>query len=299
MRIDLKNQFRTHKDVSAGILCAYRKDSGIAAEFNMHLNGMLEIYCFVEGDADYIVESRCYAIEPYDIMILNPYEPHTPLLKRDGVGYERFYFHIPVDAFSYMENDPMDIILNENKKGNNRISLPPDKKEQLKELLKVFKTGWSPRDRVAALSGYSSLLGILTLLNDHILGLANLDSSGLAAYENVDDMPPIIFDVLRYIERNISTCFSESELAENFHISAPYLSRLFKSHIKMGLKKYILLYRVGHAKKLLSGDMSVTDTCFACGFNDCSYFIKVFKAYTGMTPYKYQLSSKSGKKMDI
>ncbi len=299
MKIEIKNQLRTYKDISSGILCVYRNYIGYAQEFNMHLNGMLEIYCFVEGEADYIVESRCYSLEPYDIMILNPYEPHTPILKKDGMPYERFYFHIPVDAFSFMDNDPMDIILRENIKGNNRISLPPEKKEKLKALLEVFKTNWSPRDRVSSFSGYSSLLGILTLLNEHISELSSSGMSGVAAYESADDMPPIIFDVLRYIEKNISSGFSESELAENFHISAPYLSRLFKSHIKMGLKKYILLHRVGHAKKLLSNDMSVTDTCFACGFNDCSYFIKVFKTYTGMTPYKYQLTSKSGKKMDI
>ncbi len=295
MRIELRNQFRTHKDVSAGILCAYRKGLGIASEYSMHLNGMCEIYCFVEGAADYIVESRCFPLEPYDIIILNPYEPHTPLLKQDGLPYERFFFHLPVDAFSFMENDPMDIILNENKKGNNRISLPPAKKERLKELLEVFKLDWPSHDRVATLEAYSALLGILNLLNEHILSLADSPVSSLAAYENVDDMPPIIFDVLRYIEKNLSVSFSEEELAANFRISAPYLSRLFKSHIKMGLKKYILLRRVGNAKKLLSGGMSVTDTCFECGFNDCSYFIKVFKTYTGKTPYKFQLSSKSGR----
>ncbi len=294
MRIELRNQFRTHKDVSAGVLCAYRKGISYASEYSMHLNGMCEIYCFIQGEADYIVESRCFPLEPYDIVILNPYEPHTPLLKQDGQLYERFFFHVPVDAFSFMENDPMDIILNENKKGNNRISLPPDKKEILKGYLEIFKENWSPHDRVTTLEAYSSLLGMLMLLNEHILGLSDSTSASLSAYENVDDMPPIIFDVLRYIEKNLSVAFSEEELAANFRISAPYLSRLFKNHIKMGLKKYILLRRVGYAKKLLSGGMSVTDTCFECGFNDCSYFIKVFKTYTGTTPYKFQLSSKGG-----
>ncbi len=292
MKIEIKNQLRTYKDISSGILCVYGNHIGYAQEFNMHLNGMLEIYCFVEGEADYIVESRCYALEPYDIMILNPYEPHTPILKKDGMPYERFYFHIPADAFSFMESDPMDVLLNENRKGNNRISLPPEKKERLKALLEIFKEDWSWQDRATSLTAYSALLGILALLNEHILSLADPNAPRLPRHDDLNNMPPIIFDVLRYIEKNLSSGFSEEELAINFHISAPYLSRLFKTHIKMGLKKYILLRRVGYAKKLLSGGMSVTDTCFERGFNDCSYFIKVFRTYTGTTPYKFQLSGK-------
>ena len=78
-----------------------------------------------------------------------------------------------------------------------------------------------------------------------------------------------------------------------FGISEPYASRLFKKHIGKGLKRYMIVRKIGHAKKLLDGGSTVTETCFACGFNDCSYFIKVFKSYTGVTPYKYQLLSKN------
>ncbi len=297
MSIEQNNQIRTQKDSPEGVVCAYRRGIGRAEQHRMHLNSMCEIYCFVEGDADYIVESRCFHLEPYDIIILNPYEPHTPLLKQDGKIYERFYFLVPLSSFSFMESDPMDVLLNENKKGNNHICLPPEKKARLKELLEVFKGSWSWQDRPASLTAYGAFLGILALLNEHILSLADPSVPRIVGRETVHDMPPIIFDVLRYIEKNFVSDFSEEELAENFHISAPYLSRLFKTHIKMGLKKYILLRRVGHAKKLLSSGVSVTETCFECGFNDCSYFIKVFKTYTGTTPYKFQLSGK-GRRME-
>ena len=106
------------------------------------------------------------------------------------------------------------------------------------------------------------------------------------------DMPPIILDVLSYINEHLTEDIREEELAARFHISAPYLSRLFKSRLKVGLKKYLLLRRVGVAKRALSQGKSVTEACFACGFNDCSYFIKVFKTYAGVTPYKYQHLSK-------
>ena len=288
------NELRTHKDAPEGVVCAYKLSEEHAEMHRMHLNSVCEIYIFVEGNADYIVESRCFPLEPYDVIILNPYEPHTPLLK-DRSRYERFYFLVPVNAFGFMDNDPMEVLLKENKKGNNRISLPPEKKQELKRLLEVFKTGWQRRDRVASLHAYSAFLGVLALLSGHILELSRAELSASEGYKETDDMPPIILDVLRYIEKHLVEDFSEEDLAEHFHISAPYLSRLFKNKIKMGLKKYVLLRRVGVAKKVLSSGKSVTETCFECGFNDCSYFIKVFKTYTGVTPYKYQMLSKGSR----
>ncbi len=38
---------------------------------------------------------------------------------------------------------------------------------------------------------------------------------------------------------------------------------------------------------LSAGKSSVTETAFACGFNDLSYFIRVFKRFQGVTPKQY------------
>ena len=44
---------------------------------------------------------------------------------------------------------------------------------------------------------------------------------------------------------------------------------------------------------MLDEGADVTSVCYDCGFNDCSYFIKVFKSYVGMTPFRYKNKSKS------
>ena len=40
-------------------------------------------------------------------------------------------------------------------------------------------------------------------------------------------------------------------------------------------------------------DMPVIDAAMRCGFDDVSYFIKVFRKYKGVTPGKYALQQKS------
>ena len=51
---------------------------------------------------------------------------------------------------------------------------------------------------------------------------------------------------------------------------------------------YILKQKMQRAKKLLrSGLYSVAEAAEAAGFNDPSYFSKVFKKYTGQLPGEY------------
>jgi len=52
---------------------------------------------------------------------------------------------------------------------------------------------------------------------------------------------------------------------------------------------YVLQTRIVMAKELLSeGKASVTHTCISCGFTNPSYFSRVFKKITGVSPIKYK-----------
>lgn len=291
-KIVFKNLLWSSKDASEPISCFFKRNRAYSENYSIHLSNYWEIYILVEGEVDRIVEDRCFSLKPYDVVILNPYEPHSHRITKQD-WYERLYFWIPSDAFAFMKTDPMESLMRENCKGHNLICLPPEKKEALKGLLDVFKQAWSRGDRATELAGFGAFMGILSLLNEHIATLADGRESDATLYETTVDIPPVVFDVLRYIENNVSAPLSEEDLAAKFHISTSYLSRLFKKHIGQGLKKYMVVRKIGHAKKLLDSGKTVTETCFECGFNDCSYFIKVFKTYAGFTPYKYQLSSKN------
>jgi AraC-like DNA-binding protein len=53
--------------------------------------------------------------------------------------------------------------------------------------------------------------------------------------------------------------------------------------------EYLLALRVKEAMRLLSEtDLSIQDICRKIGYSTASHFIKIFKAYTGMTPTKYR-----------
>lgn len=57
----------------------------------------------------------------------------------------------------------------------------------------------------------------------------------------------------------------------------------------MGFREYVVYLRIERAKLLLlNTSLSVNVIAEMCGYESASYFIKSFKAVTGMTPGQYQ-----------
>lgn len=78
-------------------------------------------------------------------------------------------------------------------------------------------------------------------------------------------------------------------LADEFGVSAQYLSRSFKERYQTGIVDFIAGIRVSHAKKELEncGD-SVEAIAGRNGFLSSASFIRTFKKFTGMTPGAYR-----------
>ena len=58
-------------------------------DFLMHLHGSAEIYFFVDGKTDYIVEGTVYTLRRGDVLLIRPSESHKPRITA-GVRYERY-----------------------------------------------------------------------------------------------------------------------------------------------------------------------------------------------------------------
>ncbi|KXO04343.1 helix-turn-helix domain-containing protein [Bacillus paranthracis] len=94
---------------------------------------------------------------------------------------------------------------------------------------------------------------------------------------------------LNYINRNIYQKISLSELAELLQVNPTYLSGLFKKEVGITLSQYIQREKIEEAKKLLTlTSYSLTDICLWLKFSDQSYFIRIFKKITTMTPKQYR-----------
>lgn len=92
-----------------------------------------------------------------------------------------------------------------------------------------------------------------------------------------------------YIEQHFHENFSLNELAERFHFSPQYIARRFKEKYNMTIISYQMELRMEKAKSLLEyTDLPVVKISEMIGYQDESYFSKVFRKQHGLPPLKYR-----------
>jgi len=92
-----------------------------------------------------------------------------------------------------------------------------------------------------------------------------------------------------FIMENFTRKISLKEIADVAGLSPPYFSTIFKEEMGENLSKYLNRQRVEKASRLLlETEMSLAEIASCCCFEDQSWFSKIFKAYTGISPGKYR-----------
>ncbi|MCX7056991.1 MAG: helix-turn-helix domain-containing protein [Proteobacteria bacterium] len=92
-----------------------------------------------------------------------------------------------------------------------------------------------------------------------------------------------------YIAKNYSQEITEAGLATQCKRSASRFSTDFKAEYGVSFVDYLSSYRVMMAKRLLRNpQMAMADVAAAVGFQDSSYFSRVFRKHEQMTPSEYR-----------
>ncbi|MCR4434790.1 MAG: PocR ligand-binding domain-containing protein [Clostridiales bacterium] len=101
----------------------------------------------------------------------------------------------------------------------------------------------------------------------------------------------VIYKAVDYIKRNYMEKITLEEVASHVYLSVSYFSKIFKDEMKCNFNSYLNKVRIDMSKKLLLDDsIALVDVSNLVGYEDQSYFSKVFKKMTGMSPGKYRES---------
>ena len=104
----------------------------------------------------------------------------------------------------------------------------------------------------------------------------------------------LVKQALAYIQQNYSRSFSLVELSETIGVSKSYLSRIFKKDMGISLWDYLNRFRIQKAKEiLLLTDQSISVIATEVGYEDISYFSRVFRETVGCSPRSYRRQAKS------
>lgn len=99
----------------------------------------------------------------------------------------------------------------------------------------------------------------------------------------------MINQACNYIINNCHRNLTLEEVAQTVHLSAFYFSRVFKQEKGCNFVEFLTKVRVERAKKLLTNtDLSVVRIALESGYQDASYFCRVFRQEAGLTPNQYR-----------
>ena len=104
----------------------------------------------------------------------------------------------------------------------------------------------------------------------------------------------IIHRCIQYIGTGYAEHLTLESAARALFLSPDYLSRIFSKETGTSFNRYLNNVRITKAKELIrSGNLRLTDISQMVGYDDQSYFTKVFRRITGMSPNEYRKKVRS------
>ena len=240
-------------------------------EVPLHHHDFYEIYFFLSGRVDYLVEGINYTLNPGDLMLISPMELHRPTVAPEE-AYERVVLWINAE-YLRKKTEGTDFLERCFQPGHNLFHVS---RTQIPELIRRLAEEFGGQEGGASLYAEGLLLQLLA----ELLRLA----AGSGEAGEARQSSPLIESVLHHIGEHYREEISLDELAERFYVSKYHLSHLFRQTVGVSVYRYVLLKRLQHARQLLSEGESPGSASQASGFPEYSGFYRAFRQVYGTSP---------------
>ena len=235
--------------------------------FQMHIHELYEIFCFVSGNASYLVEGNEYPLEPGSIMTMCKTETHRIKIL-SGEPYERFTLHFSPALLTTV--DPQRLLLqifHDHPLGQNNLYRPEEFKGE--EALSLLQAMCTPNDTAEErrLAVLANLIPLLHLLRNRFLKKTQPETATRSLAE----------EIVAYINRHLFEELSLESLSRHFFLSTSQLGRLFKEATGSSVWNYILIKRLVAARSKIRAGASFAEAAQACGFHDYSSFYRAYR----------------------
>ncbi len=246
------------------------------AAFSMHIHEKLEIYCYMRGDARYLVEGTEYTLEPGCLLIMRPAESHRVKIL-SGAAYERFSLHFSPEWLQKI--DPNQLLLEpfyQHPLGQGNLYACSDFPSDMHLTLLEAMCAPAASDAERRLAILSHLYPLLAAIRRAF------------CQKQQPELPPHTEDssenIIHYINQHLFEDLSLKSLSERAFLSVPQFSRLFKNATGSSVWQYIRIKRLIAAKEAIRGGTPAAAACQACGFHDYSSFYRAYKQHFGHSP---------------
>lgn len=244
-------------------------------DFTLHCHNFYEVYYFLEGNVDYLVEGHKYTPTPHSLLLLSPHVFHGAKII-DTRLYRRFSLHFHPDILT---PDRRSFLL----------SVFPSFEKQPGHVLyfeNLERTGLSTYfEAIKDCSEQTEKLNekLLPIAIEALLARI-VQICGQKTYIEERKLPDTISQIIWYLNCHLAEDISLDQLADHFYISKHHLNKVFRKATGTTVFDYLLHKRVITAQQLLINGVSAQEACIRSGFSDYSAFYRSYMRILGHSP---------------
>lgn len=251
----------------------------------VHTHEGVEVYFFIQGNANYVVGDDIYELSPGDMLLFK-----GSIMHRVNPSQETPYLRSYVNFMpSYLED-----------------AAPP---ELAAKLLSLFDSPsgllirWLPDEWESVKNSFRSMqqereketFGYELMLKTHLLQLLiriyrkSKRLADLPPYQQISHSQATVRRILQFLNQSYTQNLNLDEIAKELHINKYYMCHCFKEVTGYTINTYLMSKRVEEAKKLLlDSDEPIGAISEQLGFNSPVQFSRTFKQYVGASPQQFR-----------
>lgn len=250
-------------------------------EYPIHCHPEYEINVVMNIDGKRVVGDSEETFSKLDFVMVGPYIPHVWKSDEEENRVVTIQFSSELLNFPIMNKrlfTPIKKLLIDSRQGLQFYGPDADRiKDEIMELTRI--------------QGFQTATMFLNILNSLAQAPRRKLVSNMYESENLihESKSRRISKVCRHIEENISHKITLSDAAKMVNMSDSAFSHFFKKQTGISFITYINNLRVAKACDLLANtNLSASEICYDCGFNNKSNFIRLFSKRKNMTPIEYR-----------
>lgn len=281
----MSNLFEYGDIINHPIECFYFDSVERDYPVRSHWHFYMEVLYMLEGTALISADNKEYQVTENDMILFHPQSVHM-IRSKEPVKFAGLKFDL-----SMIENSPTHTLKFRNifrcARDNNMPTFFPAQINQSMNLMPAFQRCINETESKEY--GYNQI--ICSKINEILIEIIRYWKSMGFIIDNTsytkDDYD--IYSITEFIDRNLHTNIQVPEIANACGMSYSYFAKKFPAVYGKTCKEYMeemRLYKV--EEYLLFTDYDLNYIAQETGFSDCSYMIKSFKKYRGITPKKFR-----------
>lgn len=262
-------------------------DCSFKERVNCHWHDEIEILAVIKGEADIHIDNRSYPAKRGSIVFIPSNRLHS-VTGKVGMPFDFFAIVFDQALLNSFVNDVIQQQYIDSVKRNETVFpefiFPEQEWErEVYGLLLEIQEAFEKKETAFELIIKAKLYVIWYLLYVHA------GKKGIEPPKSADYRITVTKSIIEYIKEHYESHISLAELSKKFNISEGHLCRFFKSMTKMSVTEYINYYRISISAELLrETDRDIGEIAGMTGFNNISYYNKLFRKYMHMTPSKFR-----------